>query len=129
MVSRIRIKKQISNRTVSYLTPDKGKAGRTPESERWYRHNIDTGWQKDMPADTRRALMLKAHGGDNLAAARAMLALHNVTTDKGTKRSAQDDADYFFRAHRLNKQIGFNETPRNIMPMGKPISPKYRPMA
>jgi hypothetical protein len=83
----------------TYYTKDKGKPGKTPESEKWYRHNVEMNWHKDDPVDIRRANALKAHKGDELAAARALQALANVTTDAETARLAKDDADYFFAVH------------------------------
>lgn len=84
----------------SYLTPDKGKPGRTPKSERWARFETKTGWEKDMPIKERRGLVLNAHGGDYLSSARAMQQLANVTTDKETKTRAAADAKYFYAQHR-----------------------------
>jgi hypothetical protein len=57
-------------------------------------------WHKDQPTKTRRANALKAHEGDELATARALQALANVTTDIGTANLAKTDADYFFTRHQ-----------------------------
>jgi hypothetical protein len=84
----------------SYYTKDKGKPGKTPESEKWYEHNVEMNWHKDEPAEVRRANALKAHKGDELAAARALQALANVTTDAETTKLAKVDADYFFAKHQ-----------------------------
>jgi hypothetical protein len=80
----------------TYLAPDRGKPGKTPESKKWYEHDVEMNWNKDMPAEERRANSLKAHGGDKLATGRALQALANVTTDNETARLAKADADYFF---------------------------------
>lgn len=82
-----------------YDTKDKGKPGKTPESEKWYQHNVEMNWHKDEPAEVRRANALKAHKGDELATARALQALANVTTDPETSELAKNDADYFFAKH------------------------------
>ena len=79
-----------------YDTQDKGKPGKTPESEKWYRHNVEMKWHKDELAEVRRGNALRAHKGDELATARALQALANVTTDSETSNLAKTDADYFF---------------------------------
>ena len=84
----------------TYFTKDKGKPGKTPENEKWYRHNVEMDWHKDQPAELRRANALKAHSGNELAAGRALQALANVTTDSETARLAKTDADYFFSNHQ-----------------------------
>jgi hypothetical protein len=78
----------------SYYTKDKGKLGKTPASEKWYKHNLEIHWHKDEPAEVRRANALKAHNGNKLTAARALQALANVTTDSKTSELAKIDADY-----------------------------------
>lgn len=83
----------------TYYIEDKGKPGKTPESEKWYEHNVEMNWHKDEPARVRRARALRAHKGDGLAAARALQALANVTTDPKTRKLAKADADYFFAKH------------------------------
>lgn len=90
-------------KNIRYKTPDKGAPGRTPKKDRWYRPSVHTGWEKNQPADQRRRLVLKAHGGDYLAAGRAMQALSNVTADERTKLLAGRDARYFFRKNRDKK--------------------------
>jgi phage/plasmid-associated DNA primase len=80
----------------TYSTKDKGKPGKTPEGEKWYQHNVEMNWHKDNSAEVRRANALKAHKGDELATARALQALANVTTDIKTGKLAKIDADYFF---------------------------------
>ncbi len=80
----------------TYYTKDKGKPGKTPQSKKWYEHNVEMNWSKDQSAEVRRANALKAHKGDALATARALQALANVTTDVETAELAKIDADYFF---------------------------------
>jgi len=86
----------------SYLRKDIGKPGRTPISKRWLPKLPATGWEKDMPAEERRRLVLEANDYDYLKAAREMQALANVQTNKGVKAKMKADADYFFRIHRIN---------------------------
>ncbi len=83
----------------SYYTKDKGEPGKTPLTERWYQHNVEMNWHKGDPTQVRRANALKAHKGDELAAARALQALANVTIDAETAKLAKTDADYFFAKH------------------------------
>jgi hypothetical protein len=83
----------------TYYAKDRGKPGKTPENEKWYEHNVEMNWHKNQPAEVRRANALRAHGDDQLATARALQALANVTTDSETARLAKDDADYFFAIH------------------------------
>jgi len=98
MKKKIKVIQQRNGKTVSFLVPDKGKPGTTPENEHWYHPQVqDTGWQKDLPEAERREAMLQAHKGDVRAAGRAMIALANVTNDLETSRKARDDAKYFFR--------------------------------
>jgi hypothetical protein len=82
-----------------YCTQDKGEPGKTPESKKFYHPKVVMHWGKDLPAGARRANALKAHKGDELATARALQALANVTTDAETARLAKTDADYFFSKH------------------------------
>ncbi len=84
----------------SYYTQDKGKPGKTPESKKWYQHKVEMNWHKDEPAKVRRANALKAHKGDELATARALQALSNVTADPETSKLAKTDADYFFSEYQ-----------------------------
>ena len=80
----------------TYYTEDKGKPGKTPESEKFYHPKVKMNWSKDLPESVRRRNALEAHGGDVLATARALQELSNVTTDAETKRLTKTDADYFF---------------------------------
>jgi hypothetical protein len=85
---------------ITYYTRDKGKPGKTPESEKFYHPKVEMHWHKDQLIKTRRANALKAHEGDELATARALQALANVTTDIETAKLAKADADYFFAKHQ-----------------------------
>lgn len=62
-----------------------------------------TGWRKKYPPKKRRRIMIRAHDGDILAAARACQALANVTKDPETKRKARADAKYLFELYRRKK--------------------------
>ncbi len=94
VVKSTRIKRSIS------LVTDRGKKGRTPESQQFFHPKVHTGWEKDMSAEERRRRVLSAHKGDELAAGRSMQALANVTTDSATKSAARADALYFYAKHR-----------------------------
>ena len=83
----------------TYYTKDKGKPGKTPESEKFYHPKVEMHWHKDQSVEVRRANALKAHNGNELATARALQALANVTTDAETAKLAKADADYFFSKH------------------------------
>lgn len=84
----------------SFSIEDRGKPGQTPKSQRFYHPKVEMGWHKTQSAITRRRLALKAHKGDELSTARALMALHNVTTDQATKRVALLDAQYFLAKHK-----------------------------
>ncbi|PPD58161.1 hypothetical protein [Dehalogenimonas etheniformans] len=90
-------------KAATYYAKDRGEPGKTPESQKWYQHGVDMNWSKDMVAETRRRHALEAHKGDELATARSLQALANVTTDSATKNRATADADYFFSRHKENK--------------------------
>ena len=83
----------------TYYTEDKGKPGKTPEREKFFNPKVKMNWHKDLPVKIRRENALQAHGGDQLATARALQELSNVTTDDETKRLTKIDADYFFARH------------------------------
>jgi len=83
-------------KATTYFTQDKGKPGKTPESQKFFHPQVVMNWHKDEPTEMRRAHALKDHDGDRLAAARALQELANVTTDVATARLAKVDADYFF---------------------------------
>ena len=76
----------------------------TKKSKKWYSPKVHSGWKKDMPAKERRSLLLKAHKGSLLAAARSKQALANVTKDEETRVLALKDAEYFFSLHRKEKE-------------------------
>jgi len=102
---QITVKRKLkSGKTITYQVKDRGKPGRTPKRERWYAPEVSMGWEKTQSATTRRRLALKAHGGDKLATARALLALSNVTTDSTTKRLSKQDAYYFFDLYKKRKK-------------------------
>jgi hypothetical protein len=86
-------------KATTYKAEDRGEPGKTPESQKWYEHGAEMDWHKEMPESTRRSNALSAHGGDELATARALQALSNVTTDAETKKLAKADAEYFFAKH------------------------------
>ena len=71
----------------------------TKKTKQWFQPGAPSGWKKSQPAAARRSLVLKAHGGDYLASARAKQALANVTRDPETERKSQADAEYFFRKY------------------------------
>ncbi len=83
----------------TYYTEDKGKPGKTPESEKFFHPKVKMNWSKELPKEVRRRNALEAHGGNILATARALQELSNVTTDAETKRLTKEDADYFFARH------------------------------
>lgn len=84
----------------TFSIKDRGKPGRTPKRKRWFDPQVETGWKKTQPESERRVNVQMAHGGDELASARAMQALANITTDRETKRVARSDARYFYWLHR-----------------------------
>src|SRR5664279_6556885 len=83
----------------SYYAKDKGKLGKTPESGKWYEHNVEMNWHKDEPAEVRRTNALKAHKGDKLATARSCLLYTSDAADEEDSELAKNDADYFFAKH------------------------------
>lgn len=85
-----------------YLKEDTGKPGRTPKGKRWSKgiEVPETGWEKDMPTEERRTLVLEAFDGDALKAARYMQYLVNLSADPEVDRKAKADAEYFFRMHQ-----------------------------
>jgi hypothetical protein len=132
MNRKIKVTQMRDGHNASFLTNNRGNSGLTPEEDKWYHSNIETGWRNDMTEDTRRALMLKAHGGDVLAAARALMALHNVTKNMKTRMAAKKDAMYFFKMHRNNVSPDYRKISKNMIPISsrqKPISPRTRPLS
>lgn len=61
---------------------------------------VAAGWNKDLPAETRRYLMLKACGGDEQEAAQALQVLSNTTNDKEMKMLAALDARELLKSHQ-----------------------------
>jgi len=123
-VAKIRVTQVRKGKKITFLTEDKGKPGKTPEEEQWFEPGVETGWEKGMPRERRRRLVLEAHKGDELASAKAMQALANVSTDRETKREARADAVHFFseyrshppgimgRSRQLKSRRGLRITPR-----------------
>lgn len=112
-MAKLRVKRKAYKRkdgthvkATTYMAVDKGKPGRTPKKGRWFSPKVHSGWNKDDPSDIRRRRVLRAHGGDLLAAARSKQALANVTTDPATKRAASSDAKYFFSEYRKKRGGG-----------------------
>ena len=69
---------------------------------KWYKPEVqDTGWKKHMAPAERREMALAAHGGDQLSAAKSLMALSNVTTDRATQKAARADALYFYHRHSI----------------------------
>lgn len=105
-MAKLRVVSHRNGKRIVYYTPDKGAPGRTPESRQWYDPKTESGWGKGMPQRKRRSLVLKAQKGDELAAAQALQALANVTTDRDTRIKARSDAEHFYRLHaRKVKQM------------------------
>jgi len=118
-MAKIRVTQVRKGKKVTFLTKDKGKPGKTPEEEQWFEPGVETGWEKGMPQGERRQLVLKAHKGDELASARAMQSLANVTTDRETKREARADATYFFSEYKSH--------PHGIMGRSKQLRSRRGP--
>lgn len=123
-MKKIKVTAQRDGKTITYLTEDKGKPGKTPPGQQWYNPSVETGWRKDMGEEERRRLVLNAHKGDNLASARAMQSLANISTDRETTHKARLDASYFFTVHnygrRMSRGRGLGKrTPRISPRVGK----------
>ena len=92
-VKRKRIK---ATNVRGHLRPDKGKPGRTPKSERWFKPKRSLNWTKNEPQRVRLRKAIasrpqKSMDAKELSALRALNALANVTTDKKTERLARED--------------------------------------
>jgi len=87
-------------KAASYSIEDKGKPGKTPESEKFFHPKVEMNWHKTDSMENRRANALRAHGGNELATGRALQELANVTTDIQTAKLAKADADYFFAKNK-----------------------------
>jgi hypothetical protein len=59
--------------------------------------NKESVWDKTLPADVRRDIVLKAYHGNELAAARALKNLANATRDKEAKVLAATDAVFLLK--------------------------------
>ena len=92
--------KSVKVEASTFRTEDKGQPGKTPENKQWFDPQVETGWEKSQSEGIRRVKVLDAHKGDELASARAMQALANVSTDRETSKKARSDAKYFYRIHR-----------------------------
>jgi hypothetical protein len=60
-------------------------------------YNTGLKWDKTLPAEVRRNLILKAHHGNELAAAQTLKTLANVTKDQETRQLAATDAVYLLK--------------------------------
>jgi hypothetical protein len=104
----------------------KSKRGKA-STVKWYNPEMEnTGWYKDKPEKERRAMMLRAHGGDVLSSAQALQALANVSTDQKTRRRAAGDAAYFYKKYDkmtriISRRIGRSsnklEKGRGVFPL------------
>ena len=61
-------------------------------------------WHKSDSQIVRRKNALKAHKGDYLATARALLQVSNITKDSQTKSKSKTDANHFFALHKKQKK-------------------------
>lgn len=82
----------------------KSKSKSKAQKEKWFNPRTHSGWSKDMPEGKRRRLVLEAHKGNYLSAARSKMALANVTRDRATKLAARADAKYFFDLYKKQKE-------------------------
>jgi len=80
------------------------KRRKPSKDKKWLTPKVHSGWSKSQPATTRRKLLLKAHKGDLLAAARSKQLLANVTQDEPTRELALKDAQYFFQEYKKEKK-------------------------
>lgn len=83
----------------NFKVKDRGRKRATPLNQRGYEPKTGMNWHKNLPASTRRRRAVSSHKGDVLAAARALQALANVTTDRGTAAAARQDAKALFALH------------------------------
>ena len=54
-----------------------------------------------MPVEQRRQIVLMEYGCDEIASARAMQLLSNISIDKEIKEKAGEDAEYFLYIHEM----------------------------
>jgi hypothetical protein len=62
--------------------------------------NFKNGWDPNDPTDTRRAMILKLHGGNELEAITALQLITNTSKDRYTRIMAAEDAVYLFKQHQ-----------------------------
>jgi hypothetical protein len=86
--------------------------------KRWFRKAVDAkppyslgGWSKNLPPTKRRSLAFQSRkkGTDRarvLSAARALIALANVTKDYPTKAAAKADATHLLVLYKHMKKAG-----------------------
>jgi len=72
--------------------------------ERWFEAGKKLGWHKNDSEEVRRGNALRSRDGNELATARALMALVNVTKDNETHRKARADALYFYRLYSKRKR-------------------------
>src|SRR5438477_53346 len=92
-------------------------------SKQWFKKAVEEkapnnlgGWSKDSSATEREKQAMESrpkNWSDHkkyLSVARALTALHNVSTDEATKEASKHDADYFFeKAKASNKDRKSNK--------------------
>ena len=91
-------------KAANYLTPDRGKRGRTPESQRLpfrLRRGKLRGWRKDESPETRRRILERIVRNEGYATAtRRLTALKNISDDPGTDRAVDADLNFLRERHR-----------------------------
>lgn len=91
-------------KATNYLTPDRGRRGRTPESEKLpfrLRRGKLRGWRKDESPGTRRRILERIVRNEGYATAtRCLTALKNISTDRGTDRAVDADLNWLRERHR-----------------------------
>ena len=70
---------------------------------KWFEPGKSLNWSKSCGQSKRRMAALAARKGNYLKAARALMALANVTADAETERKARADALYFYGMHNKSK--------------------------
>ena len=69
----------------------------------WFKPGKPLNWKASESSTQRRKAALASRNGKLLSAARALLALSNVTRDKDTSRKAKTDAQFFFAKYEREK--------------------------
>lgn len=69
------------------------------DTTKWFKPGRRTGWSKDNSQTRRRRAILASRRGNYLKAARALMALSNVSQDKETSRKSRADSLYFYKMH------------------------------